>query len=92
MAEYRIVAARPKNASNHLNSQFKLYKLNGKNDGWDLIGWKPIGEVSDLMRAGHEVRTGKIVNNSMNDGAAVEVELRIAKNDTIYKISDMPDA
>ncbi len=44
------------------------------------------------MLAGHEVRTGKIIDNSMNTGAAVEVELRIAKNVTNYKISDMPDA
>jgi hypothetical protein len=26
-----------------------------------------------------------------SSGAAVEIELRIAKNDTEYKISDMPD-
>lgn len=92
MASYRIVAAKPKNASNHLNSQFKLYKWDAEKKEWSLIGWKSINEVTDLMRAGHEVRTGKIVDGKMNSGAAVEVELRIVKNDTIYKISDMPDA
>ena len=89
MASYRIVGARPKNASNHVNSQFDLWELN--NNKWKNIGWKSIDEVSGLMRSGHEVLTGKIVNNTMWSGAAVEVELRIAKNDTNYKISDMPD-
>ena len=44
------------------------------------------------MRAGHEVRTGKIIDKRLDSGAAVEIELRITKNDTNYKISDMPDA
>ena len=90
MAQYRIVAAAPKNASNHINSKFNLYKLSVKTE-WDPIGWKSIAEVSDIMRAGHEVLTGKIVGDKMHDGAAVELELRIAKNGTNYKISDMPD-
>jgi hypothetical protein len=89
MAKYRIVAARPKNASSHINSRFKMYQLNEK---WDEIGWKSIGEVTDLMQAGHEVLTGKVVGNKMESGAPVEVELRITKNDTPFKISDMPDA
>jgi hypothetical protein len=91
MTEYSIVAARPKNASNHLKSQFKLYELNKKNES-DLVDWKSIGEVNDLMRAGHEVRTGKIIDEILDTGAAVEIELRITKNDTNYKISNMPDA
>jgi hypothetical protein len=91
MARYSIVAARPKNASHHLNSQFKLYKFDEKEGGWSPDGWRSIAQVSDLMRDGHEMRTGKIVKEELFDGAAVELELRIAKNDTNYKISEMPD-
>ena len=91
MAKYRIVAARPKGATNHLNSQFKLYLHDAKDRAWNSIGWKSIADVSDLLQAGHEVLTGKIVDGSMNSGEAVELELRIAKNGTKYKLSDMPD-
>jgi hypothetical protein len=34
-------------------------------NAWNSCGWKSTGEVSDLMQVGHEVRTGKIVDNSM---------------------------
>ncbi|TCQ02677.1 hypothetical protein C8J34_11641 [Rhizobium sp. PP-F2F-G36] len=91
MAKYRIISARPKNADHHLNSQFKLYVLDEKKNSWSSFGWKSISDVSDLLQAGHEVRTGKIVNDKMSTGAPVELELRIAKNDTKYKLSDMPD-
>jgi hypothetical protein len=91
MEKYRIVAARPKSASNHLNSQFKLFRYDGENSIWSFAGWKSIGDVSDLLRSGHEVRTGKITDGKMSHGAAVELELRIAKNGTVYKIGDMPD-
>ncbi|HEX7858497.1 MULTISPECIES: hypothetical protein [Pseudomonadota] len=91
MTKYRIVAARPKNSDNHLKSEFKLYRLNEEKNEWNSVGWKSIGDVSSLIHSGNEVRTGKIVDGSMSSGAPVEVELRIAKNDTKYKISDMPD-
>jgi hypothetical protein len=39
MTKYRIVAAHPKNARSHLNSQFKLYELNEKKmNGASLVG------------------------------------------------------
>ena len=91
MAKYRIVSATPKKASNHLHATFKLYKLDEQRDVWTQTGWRSIHDVSDLIRAGHEVRTGKVAGGKMNSGAAVELELRIAKNDTNYKISEMPD-
>lgn len=90
MATYYIIAASPKGASSHINSKFKIWQ-NDDNGAWNMIGWKDITDVAQLIRAGHTVRTGKIVNNQMHGGAAVEIELRIAKNDSNYKISDMPD-
>ncbi len=60
-----------------------------------LHGWKTIHDVSAYLKAGNEVLTGKVTQTgdkgTMTDGAAVELELRIAKNDTKFKISDMPD-
>lgn len=94
MGKYRITAARPKKAANHLNSEFKVYERQQKPDRswtWQSLGWVPIYDVSELLKVGHEVRTGRIEKNSMLDGAPVELELRIAKNDTDYKISEMPD-
>jgi hypothetical protein len=92
MAKYRIVAARPKGATNHLNSEFKMYKFNEEKATWQTAGWKTIHDVSILLKAGNEVRTGKVEAGEMHSGAAVELELRISKNDTKYKISDMPDS
>ena len=92
MANYRIVAARPKNKSNHINSSFKTYKYDEQKESWSPDGWKSISQIGDLMRAGHEVCTGKVVGGSMKTGAAVELELRIAKNGSDYKISEMPDS
>lgn len=93
MGKYRIVAAKPKGGVNHVKSQFKLYELKqvDKKWVWSPIGWKSLNDVSALMQAGNEVLTGKIVDNTMDDGDAVELELRIVHNGTKYKISGMPD-
>ena len=94
MGKYRITAARPKNAANHLNSEFKVYEWKTKNDklSWWPIGWKTIYDISALVKAGDEVRTGKVEGTSMKDGDADELELRIAHNGTKFKISEMPDS
>lgn len=98
MGKYRITAARPKDADHHLNTEFKVFELQQKPDKtwkWRFVGWKSIYAVSALLDNGNEVRTGKVTTSGdetiMTDGAAVELELRIAKNDTKFKISDMPD-
>ena len=93
MGKYRIVAAKPKGLVNHVKSQFKLYeyKLVDGKWVWSPIGWKSLNDVANLMQAGNEVLTGKVVNNRMDDGDAVELELRIVHNGTKYKITGMPD-
>lgn len=40
MAKYRIVAARPKNAANHLNSEFKMFEYKYVDEKWI---WQYIG-------------------------------------------------
>ena len=98
MGKYRITAARPKNEVNHLKSEFRIYHRQQNPDktwSWTNIGWKSVHYVSDLLEAGHEVRTGKIVSSgeaaTIEHGAAVELELRIAHNDVDFRISQMPD-
>lgn len=92
MTQYRLTAAKPKNAASHLKSQFKLFEYDEAAKTWRPIGWKSVSQVTGLLAAGHDVRTGKVVGDKMQSGAAVEVELRIARNDTEFKISEMPDS
>lgn len=99
MGKYRITAARAKNADSDLNAEFKVFERQQKPDKswtWQLLGWKSIYEVAGLLSAGHEVLTGKVTKTgnkaSMTDGEAVELELRIAKNDSKFKLGDMPDS
>ena len=94
MSKYCITAARPKNAAHHLNSEFKLWKWEKKEDDtwkWVPKNWKRAAEIAALLDAGNEVLTAKENETSITTGAAVELELRIAKNETKFKISDMPD-
>lgn len=94
MGKYRIVAARPKGLDSHLNSEFKVYEYRKVEEKWvwHPIGWKSIHDVAALMKAGNEVRTGKVASKEMQDGDAVELELRIAHNGKRFKITDMPDS
>jgi hypothetical protein len=71
MSQYNIVAARPLNASNHLNSEFKIYERTDSE--WILVGWRSIDQVSNMMRGGHNVRTGKVGPKGMQTGTAVEI-------------------
>jgi hypothetical protein len=54
-------------------------------------GWKRSAEIAALLDAGNEVLTAKENESTISTGAAVELELRIAKNESKFKISDMPD-
>lgn len=94
MAKYCITAAKPKNASQHLKSEFKLWKWEKKDDdkwSWFPKGWKRAAEIAALLDGGHEVLTARENETTITEGAPVELELRIAKNETKFKISDMPD-
>ncbi len=90
MTQYCIVSAHPKGATNHLNSKFKMLQKNTTDNKWKHIGWKSIGEVCALIEDGHQVVTAELTGGSLALGAPVEVELRISRNKTDFKISDMP--
>jgi len=91
MAKYCIIAAKPKGATNHCNSEFKMLMWSAEKSGWQPLGWKEVSFVSDLLRRGHQLLTGNLSERGIKTGAAVEVELRIVENKSDYKISDMPD-
>ncbi|AKR48211.1 MULTISPECIES: hypothetical protein [Acetobacter] len=97
MTKYVIVAAKPNNDESHLNSKFKVWEQT-PSQGWKY-SWKSIHDISDLIRNGHEVLTGELVENkpgseyayTMKYGEKVEMVLRIIGKDKKYKISEMPD-
>lgn len=92
MAEYCITAANHKNQNNHCASSFFLWKLNTDTLKWDPLGAKSLSYVSDLLAAGHKVLSAQhdAKKQKLYFGAPVEVELRIAKNETNYKLTEMP--
>lgn len=90
MGRYCITAANHTNPNNHCASNFKLWEYNTGKEAWFPLGGKPIDYINDLLRNGHTVLSAKELSDKIFVGAPVEVELRIAKNETNYKISDMP--
>jgi len=58
---------------------------------WMPKNWKSTAEIAVLLNGGNEVLTARENEASITTGSSVEVELRIAKNETKFKVSDMPD-
>ena len=94
MSKYCITAANHTNANNHCASKFKVgeytYKSDTKKWVWTPLGGKPINFINDLLANGHEVLSAKENEDTITLGAPIESELRISKNETKYKISEMP--
>lgn len=90
MGRYCITAANHENPDNHCASTFKVWKYDNIQTKWLPLGGKPIGFVNDLLKNGHEVLSAKENETTISIGAPVEIELRITKNESKYKISDMP--
>ncbi|MGS1040664.1 hypothetical protein [Burkholderia glumae] len=47
--------------------------------------------MAALLVSGHEVVSGEHDENGITIGARIEIELRIAKNDAQFKITDLPE-
>lgn len=96
MTKYCITAANHQNPNNHCASSFKVWEYiaatQEKPSRWKPLGGKSIGFVNELLANGHTVLSAKHdkVEETITTGKPVEMELRIAKNETNYKISDMP--
>lgn len=98
MALYCITAANHKNSKDDRASEFKLWEYVPDTDdswGWNLLGRKSLNFVAGLLADGNEVVSAKeIVRDNritIRKGAAIEISLRIAKNDEQFKITDLPE-
>ncbi len=92
MAKYCITAANHRNRNNHCASQFELWEYDQSKEHWTPLGGQSINFISDLLSGGHTVQSAKLSadRGNLSLGAPVELELRITKNETNYKISEMP--
>jgi hypothetical protein len=92
MAKYCITAANHSNKDSHCASKFKVYEYSTFTETWKNLGGQSISFIGDLLAKGHTVVSGHYnkAKNTISTGAPIELELRIAKNGTDYKISDMP--
>lgn len=89
MATYCITAANHKNRKNHVASQFYVWLL-GSDNSLTSLGGRSADFVVSLLVKGHKVLSARDEDNTIYIGAPIEVELRIAENETKYPISDMP--
>jgi hypothetical protein len=90
MGRYCITAANHTNPDNHCASKFKVWEYNSEKKTWMPLGGKSINFVSDLLAAGHTVLSARENPDTITEGARIELELRIAKNETQFKVSAMP--
>ncbi|QJP72060.1 MULTISPECIES: hypothetical protein [Burkholderia] len=97
MTKYCITGANHKNANDDRASEFKVYQLAQEEDGtwmWNSLGKKSLNFVANLLATGNKVISAKIVKEGdkrvMEEGYPIELELRIAKNDKKFKITDLP--
>ncbi|MCO8321128.1 hypothetical protein ABEG10_11785 [Burkholderia cenocepacia] len=98
MTKYCITAANHNNPDDDRASEFELHQLvkKEKEEGWvwNRLGKKSLNEVAALLAQGHEVISAEREKQGdkyvMNKGYPIELELRIAKNDKKFKITDLP--
>jgi hypothetical protein len=97
MAKYCITAANHKNANDDRASEFQVWKYVQKEDKtwvWRDAGKQSLNQVAALLAQGDQVVSATVENedgkSSMKVGYPIELELRIAKNDKKFKITDLP--
>ncbi|WP_186119870.1 hypothetical protein [Burkholderia gladioli] len=99
MTKYCITAANHKNANDDRASEFEVHQLVKKEKEagwvWNRLGKKSLNEVAALLAQGHEVISAERKKQGdeyvMIEGYPIELELRIAKNDKKFKISQLPE-
>ncbi|WP_175994705.1 hypothetical protein [Burkholderia vietnamiensis] len=98
MTKYCITAANHNNPDDDRASEFEVHQLKKKENEegwvWSRLGKKSLNEVAMLLAQGNEVisaeRKKQGNNYVMIEGYPIELELRIAKNDKKFKITDLP--
>lgn len=99
MGKYCITAANHNSKKDSRASEFKVWEWrpDAKDNvyKWCFFGKKSLHDVAKLLATGNEVISGKEVQRSdgirIQPGAPIEIELRIAKNDEDFKITDLPE-
>jgi hypothetical protein len=92
MATYCITAANHTNLNNQIASSFYIWQQDELAGGWKRVGARSEGQVIELLQHGNTVLTAQYdaIKHEIDTGAAVEIELRITKNDVRFPISKMP--
>lgn len=91
MATYCVTAVKRTNPNDDRVSHFDLWELTPDGQAWNSLEWKSLNYVAALLIKGNEVLSGTISNEKMETGYPLELELRIAKNDEDFKLTDMPE-
>lgn len=93
MATYCITAANHKNLNDDRASEFQVWEIDVIKLTHTLVGRCSSDYVAKLIVDGHSVLSGKYDASTkrINTGTEIEIELRIAKNDKNYKITDLPE-
>lgn len=93
MTKYCVTAANHNNTKDERASEFEvwIWKQN-KEEKWVWIGLgkKSLNYVAELLAQGNEVLSAKENPTNITTGHPLELELRIAKNDKNFKITDLP--
>jgi len=98
MTKYCVTAANHNNSNDQRASEFEVWKQvqTEEKKSWSPLGKKSLGYVAGLLAQGDDVisanavtKDGKI--SGITPGYPIELELRIAKNDKHFKITDLPN-
>ncbi|RQZ26113.1 hypothetical protein DIE14_15765 [Burkholderia sp. Bp9017] len=93
MAKYCVTAANHNNKKDQRASEFELWAWVQNEDKkwvWRSQGKKSLNHVAELLAKGNEVLSAEEKPTSIDTGYPIELELRIAKNDKDFKITDLP--
>lgn len=93
MSKYCVTAANHNSTKDGRASEFKVWKFvqnEEKKWVWSPLGKKPLNYVAELLAQGNEVVSAQENESSITAGYPIELELRIAKNDKNFKITDLP--
>lgn len=92
MARYCITAAKHANPQNHVASKFLLWCWVAEEETWRKEKQPATArQIVELIETRYQVFTARENPKTITVGKPVEVELRIAKNETEFPISEMPE-
>lgn len=93
MEKYCVTAANHNNNKDNRASEFKVWKWiqnDEKKWVWNPLGKQSLNYVAKLLAQGDQVLSAKQTSTGITSGYPIELELRIARNDENFKITDLP--